>query len=86
MGTTSHCLHLNVNYCRREKKFLYVNYTTKQNNKTFLIEDFFHLQSVSTTPAVHLELQISHKFSKKIRNGSNRILRGSGGNWFMKKT
>jgi hypothetical protein len=27
--------------------------------KTFLIEDFFHLSLVTTTPVVHLELQIS---------------------------
>ena len=35
--------------------------------KIFLIEDFFHLPPVSTTPVVHLELRIF----EKIRNGPN---------------
>jgi hypothetical protein len=37
----------------------------------FLIEDFFHLPPVSTTPVVHLELRISPRILQKIRNGPN---------------
>jgi hypothetical protein len=33
--------------------------------KIFLIEDFFHLPPVSTTPVVHLELRISPGIFKK---------------------
>jgi hypothetical protein len=33
--------------------------------KTFAIEDFFHLQPVSMTPVVHLELQISQRIFEK---------------------
>jgi hypothetical protein len=33
--------------------------------KTFMIEDFFHLPLVSTTPVVHLELQISQRILEK---------------------
>jgi hypothetical protein len=33
--------------------------------KTFMIEDFFHLPPVSTTPVVHLELQISQRILEK---------------------
>ncbi len=43
-----------------------------------MIEDFFHLPQVSTTPVVHLELRISPQIFKKIRNGPNVILRGLG--------
>ncbi len=46
--------------------------------KTFMIEDFFHLPSVSTTPVVHLELPMSPWTFEKIRNGPNGILRGLG--------
>jgi hypothetical protein len=46
--------------------------------KTFLIEDFFRLPLVSTTPMVHLELQISLGIFKKIQNGPNGIIRGLG--------
>jgi len=46
-----------------EKIYLYANSTTqrcqKEIMKIFLIEDFFHLPLVSTTPVVHLELRIS---------------------------
>jgi hypothetical protein len=36
--------------------------------KTFLIEDFFHLPPLSTTPVMHIELKIKylHEFSKKL--------------------
>ncbi len=43
-----------------------------------MIEDFFHLPPVSTTPVVHLELRISPRIFEKIRNGPNGILRGLG--------
>jgi hypothetical protein len=36
-----------------------------------MIEDFFHLPLVSTTPVVHLELRISPRIFEKIRNGPN---------------
>jgi hypothetical protein len=48
--------------------------TIGHNN--FLIADFFHLLSVSTTHVVHLELRISPRVFEKIRNGPNGILRG----------
>jgi hypothetical protein len=35
-------------------------------NKTFMIENFFHLPPVSTTPVVHLELRISPRIFEKI--------------------
>ncbi len=41
-----------------------------------MIEDFFNLPSVSTTPVVHLELKISPRIFKKIWNNPNGILRG----------
>ncbi len=43
-----------------------------------MIEDFFHLPQVSTTPVVHLELQISPRMFKKIWNRPNGILMGLG--------
>jgi hypothetical protein len=43
-----------------------------------MIEDFFHLPPVSTTPVVHLELRISSRMIEKIQNGPNGILRGLG--------
>jgi hypothetical protein len=43
-----------------------------------MIEDFFHLPPVSTTPVVHLELRISPRIFEKIRNGTNGILRALG--------
>jgi hypothetical protein len=33
-------------------------FVSKQNNETFMIEDFFHLPPVSTILVVHLELRI----------------------------
>jgi hypothetical protein len=37
-----------------------------------------HLPLVSTTPVVHLELQISPRIFEKNRNGTNGVLRDSG--------
>ncbi len=66
----------------------YANSTTqrcsKEIMKTFLIEDFFHLPPVSTTPVVHLELRISN-----FRKNSKRPLwynQGLGRNCSMQKT
>ncbi len=67
-----------------EKKYLNPNSSTqrcpKEIRKIFLIEDFFHLPPVLTTPTpvVHLELQISPKFFEKTQNGFNGITRGLG--------
>jgi hypothetical protein len=46
--------------------------------KIFLVEDFFHLPLVSTTPVLHLELQISPRIFEKIQNGLNGIAKGLG--------
>jgi hypothetical protein len=35
--------------------------------KTFLIEDFFFLPPVSTTPVVHLEVPLSPRIFKKFK-------------------
>jgi hypothetical protein len=35
--------------------------------KKILIEDFFHLPPVSTTPVANLELRISRKFVKNLK-------------------
>ncbi len=43
-----------------------------------MIEDFFHLPPVSTTPVVHLELRISPQILEKIWNGPNVIFKGLG--------
>ncbi len=60
----------------------YVSSTTQRwPNKIiniFLIEDFFHLPPVSTTPVANLELRISPRIFEKIRNGLNGIIWGSG--------
>jgi hypothetical protein len=50
-----------------------------------MIEDFLHLPPESTTPVVHLELQISPPIFEKIRNGPNGILRGLGGKLIQEK-
>jgi hypothetical protein len=50
-----------------------------------MIEDFLHLSPVSTPLVVHLELQISPRVFEKNWKGPNGLLRGLGGNWFMKK-
>jgi hypothetical protein len=39
---------------------------SKKRMTNFLIEDFFHLPPVSTTPVVHLELRISLRIFEKI--------------------
>jgi hypothetical protein len=62
---------------------MYVNSTAQRcpNKiiKTILIEDFFPLPSVSTTPVVHLELRISPRMRIfEIQNGPSGILRGLG--------
>ncbi len=46
--------------------------------KIFLIEDFVHLPPVSTTPDVHLELQISPQIFEKIWYGPNGKIGGLG--------
>ncbi len=43
-----------------------------------MIEDFFHLPPVWTTPVVHLELWISPQIFEKVRNDPNGLLRGLG--------
>jgi hypothetical protein len=43
-----------------------------------LIEDFFYLPPVSTTPVVHLKLRISPQIFEKIQNGPFGILWGWG--------
>ncbi len=43
-----------------------------------MIEDFLHLPRVSLTPVANLELRISPRIFKKIRNDPNGILRGLG--------
>ncbi len=80
MGTISGCRYLTVNL--KAKIYIYVNSSIqrcpKKIIKIFLIEDFFHLPPVSTTPVVNLELRISPRIFEKILNGSNGILRGLG--------
>jgi hypothetical protein len=80
MGTISGCRYLKVNL--KAKLYIYVNSTIQRcPNKVieiFLIEDFFHLPPVSTTPVVYLELRISPRIFEKIRNGPIGILRGLG--------
>ncbi len=51
-----------------------------------MIEDFFHLPPVSTTPVVHFELRIYMQIFKNIWNGSNDILRGLEESDSLKKT
>jgi hypothetical protein len=69
--------------------YIYVNSTIQRcpNKiiKIFLIEEFFHLPPVSTTPVVNLELRISPRIFKKFET----VLMGysgAGGNLLMKKT
>ncbi len=63
----SNCWQLKMNL--KKKIYIYVNSTTQScpNKiiKIFLIEDFFHLPPVSTTPVVHLELRISPRIFEK---------------------
>jgi hypothetical protein len=76
MGTISGCRYLKVNL--KAKMYIYANSTTQRcpNKiiKILLLEDFFHLPSVSLTPVVHLEPRISQRIFKKIRNGRTGIL------------
>ena len=80
MGLISGCRYLKVNL--KAKMYICVNSTIQRcpNKiiKIFLIEDFFHLPPVSTTPVVNLELRISRRIFEKIRNGPNGILWGWG--------
>jgi hypothetical protein len=46
--------------------------------KKIMIEDFFYLPPVSTTPVVHLELRISPQIFAKIWNAPNGIIRALG--------
>ncbi len=48
----------------------------KQIFKTFLIEDFFQLPPVSTTPVVHFALRIASQIFEKNWNGPNGIFKG----------
>jgi hypothetical protein len=67
-ASMSGCRHLKVSL--KAKIYIYVNITSQrcQNKiiKIFLIEDFFHLPPVSTTPVVRLELRISRRIFEKI--------------------
>jgi hypothetical protein len=80
MGTISSSRYLKVNL--KAKIYIYVNSTIQRcpNKiiKNVLIEDFFHLLPVSTTPVVNLELRISPGIFEKIQKGPNGILRGLG--------
>jgi hypothetical protein len=80
MGLISGCRYIKVNL--KAKMWIYVNSTIQMcpNKiiKIFMIEDFFHLPPVSTTPVVNLELRISPRIFEKIRNGTNWILWGLG--------
>ncbi len=88
MGLISGCRYLKVNL--KAKIYTYVNSTIQRcpNKiiKIFLIEDFFHLPLVSTTPVVNLELRISPRIFEKMRNGPNGILWGWGETDSWKKT
>jgi hypothetical protein len=80
MGTISGCRHHKVNL--KAKIYIYVDSCTQRCSnkiiKIFLIEDFFHLPPVSTTPLVHFELRISPRIFEKIWNSPNGTLRGLG--------
>ncbi len=52
--------------------------------KTSLIEDFFHLPTVSTTPMVHLELRISPRILGKFETARLRYT-GAWGNLIHEK-
>jgi hypothetical protein len=66
MGTISDCRYFKVNL--KAKMYIYGNSTIQSYKiiKIFLIEDFFHLPPVSTTPVVNLELQIAPRIFEKI--------------------
>ncbi len=75
MGTTSGCWDLQWTW--RQKWICKLTILPK-GVYTFMIEDFFHLPLVSTTPVGHLELGISPQICEKIWNCPNGILRGLG--------
>jgi hypothetical protein len=88
MGTISGCRHLKVNL--KAKIDIYVNSSTQRCSnkiiKIFLIEDFFHLPSVSTDNGGSLWTKnISANFRKNLKR-PYWYTHGLGGNWFMKKT
>ncbi len=61
--------------------YLYAYSTTQRcpkEEEKIMMENFFHLPPVSTTPVVHLELRISPQIFKKIRNSPIGIIRGLG--------
>ncbi len=64
----------------KKKIYLYAISSTQrfpqEIMQILLIEDFFHLPPVSTTPVVHLELQISPQIFEKFWNGPYGIIRG----------
>ncbi len=74
------CRHRKVNL--KPKIYIYLNSTTQRcpNKiiKIFLLEAFFHLPTVSLTPVANLQLRISPRIFKKIRNGPDGIIRGLG--------
>ncbi len=78
MATISGCRHLKVNL--KAKIYIYVNATTQRclNKiiKIFLLEGFIHLPLVSLTPVANIELRISLRIFKKIRNSPIGIIRG----------
>ncbi len=87
IATTSGCRHLKVNL--KAKIYIYVNSTTKRcpNKiiKIFLIEDFLHLQPVSTTPRwCTLSREYLRKFSKKFEM-AERVHSGAGGKLIHEK-
>jgi hypothetical protein len=66
----------------KKQIYLYAKSTTQRCSneiiKVFLIEDFFYLPLVSTTPEVYLELRISPWIFEKIWNGPNGANRAWG--------
>jgi hypothetical protein len=76
----SGCRNLKENL--KAKIYIYVDSTTQRcpNKiiKIFLLEGFFHLPPVSLTPVANLELLISPRIFKKIRNGPDGIIKGLG--------
>ncbi len=77
MGTKSDCLFHIINLLPKGVQTIF---------KTFLIEDFFHFPSVSTTPVVHWAVNIYANFQKKIWNAPFWILRGLGETESWKKS
>ncbi len=76
MGTLSGCWHLKWTW--RQKFIFTTQRCPNKIIKIFLIEDFFYLPPVSTTPVVHLDLRISPRICEKIWNGPNGKLRRVG--------